>query len=455
MVRWVEPDEMRSKYIEMLTDQFQEKFLDYGVLSDLVRDINNITLIQNTALYEQLIQQRERHFFSQVLCAHYVLNNAEDLEWLRRIFAIIGLFPVGFYQLGSPDFPLPSTLFRPLQHEAIRRQPFRILLSVRNLTETQGISGMQPLERLASRTQLKGQFIEFIYKFEKYGMLNAVEAQHFLTALMQYVHPECQSLSPQAWMSETTQNLNPARQNAFIGQMTLPCLNMEKATQLTRDLGLDPLDHLEAPSQRNYPILSNKMSILLKSPHSSESAHRCQFQIEQRGLALTAKGLKLVQGIFKHLVVELAQKTRTISQQRRLINQAFKSLPDSDVTLYRQGLAYFRFCLNPDAMPVALGSYTKQDVPQLLRHQVIQLVPIMFEDIVQPDLSQYAPALLEQHKKQFEAGLGCPVHDPMPYYALWQEESLQRCLKILNQNNHQAMSDQPLQDETFISTILS
>jgi uncharacterized glyoxalase superfamily metalloenzyme YdcJ len=60
---------------------------------------------------------------------HCALNLAPSRRcaFLRaRLFAVMGMAPVGYYDLSAAAVPVHSTAFRPIKDEALRRNPFRV-----------------------------------------------------------------------------------------------------------------------------------------------------------------------------------------------------------------------------------------------------------------------------------------------------------------------------------------
>ncbi len=52
---------------------------------------------------------------------------------MRRVFAVMGMFPVGYYDLSTAGVPVHSTAFRPVGDEALSRNPFRVFTSLLRL----------------------------------------------------------------------------------------------------------------------------------------------------------------------------------------------------------------------------------------------------------------------------------------------------------------------------------
>lgn len=54
------------------------------------------------------------------------LGTARELATMRRLFAVMGMAPVGYYDLSVAGVPVHSTAFRPVDEAALSRNPFRV-----------------------------------------------------------------------------------------------------------------------------------------------------------------------------------------------------------------------------------------------------------------------------------------------------------------------------------------
>ena len=59
------------------------------------------------------------------------LGTAQELVAIRRVFAVMGMYPVGYYDLSVAGIPVHSTAFQPIK--ALRRSPFRVFTSLLRL----------------------------------------------------------------------------------------------------------------------------------------------------------------------------------------------------------------------------------------------------------------------------------------------------------------------------------
>lgn len=438
MIRWVESDEIRLKYVQMISDLFHSRYSVYGVVFDIVRDVNNMALIQNASLYDEMVKKGQKQTFSQELSAHYILFNPGDLGIIRRIFAVMGLYPVGFYNLDLNGKSLASTLFKPLNKIALKQQPFRITVSLANQSfDNECEQHNVPKNRL----DLSEKFLGLLQKFEKYSALNELDVHYFIQELQENLHKpdyDMQCCEQRPFRS----SMNQIRESIMIRSTSLACLNLPKVIEELKHFDLYAIDDLDGPSDRKHPLLFNKMNINLRSKHpdhqKSDSDNQnipvFTIQLEQRGLALTAKGHQFFKSILSNLKSRLEPRTRlSLVQKRKLMNQVFKRFPDSSYSLYRKGLAYFTFSVNPEIEIIDDRYWTEEDLPRLIRSKRILLTPLIFEDIYS-SYSVHASSSFDfvEEKKSFEAYLGTCIHDEMRYYVLCQEQSLQTCLAILN-----------------------
>ncbi|MDK7084225.1 DUF1338 family protein, partial [Pseudoglutamicibacter cumminsii] len=61
------------------------------------------------------------------------VGTAQELATLRRMFAIMGMYPVSYYDLSQAGVPVHSTAFRPIDAASLARNPFRVFTSLLRL----------------------------------------------------------------------------------------------------------------------------------------------------------------------------------------------------------------------------------------------------------------------------------------------------------------------------------
>lgn len=87
-------------------------------------------LENNPQLHEQLANADELARLNVERHGAIRVGTAEELATLRRMFAIMGMYPVSYYDLSQAGVPVHSTAFRPIDDAALARNPFRIFTSL-------------------------------------------------------------------------------------------------------------------------------------------------------------------------------------------------------------------------------------------------------------------------------------------------------------------------------------
>lgn len=58
------------------------------------------------------------------------LGTEHELHMIRRLFAVLGMHPVGYYGLTIVGFPLHGIAFRPVDEELLQKKQFRVFATV-------------------------------------------------------------------------------------------------------------------------------------------------------------------------------------------------------------------------------------------------------------------------------------------------------------------------------------
>ena len=97
---------------------------------ELVEDVNVDTLAAKPALKTELEQHGELTRLSEERHGAIRLGTAAELKTMGRLFAVMGMYPVNYYDLTVADIPVHSTAFRPLDDDALKQNPFRVFTSL-------------------------------------------------------------------------------------------------------------------------------------------------------------------------------------------------------------------------------------------------------------------------------------------------------------------------------------
>src|ERR1700722_7581285 len=122
----IHPDEIRTLFSCAMSDMFRAEVPQYGNLTELVGDVNADTLANDPDLRDRLVRNDELRRLSVERHGAICLGTADELFTIRRAFAVMGMYPVGYYDLSVAGVPVHSTAFRPIDDAALRRNPFRV-----------------------------------------------------------------------------------------------------------------------------------------------------------------------------------------------------------------------------------------------------------------------------------------------------------------------------------------
>src|SRR5690606_25397205 len=114
------------------------------------------------------------------------LGTPAELAMMRRAFAVMGMFPVGYYDLSTAGVPVHSTAFRPISDESLKRNPFRVFTSLLrlDLIADEALRA-EAAAVLAGRKIFTDNAVLLIEKAERDGGLGAADAEQFVRELLE------------------------------------------------------------------------------------------------------------------------------------------------------------------------------------------------------------------------------------------------------------------------------
>ncbi|HED2414999.1 TPA: VOC family protein [Raoultella planticola] len=444
MANTITADEIRENFSQAMSAMYQQEVPQYGTLLELVADVNLAVLEHNPKLHEQLANADELSRLNVERHGAIRVGTAEELATLRRMFAIMGMFPVSYYDLSQAGVPVHSTAFRPIDDAALARNPFRIFTSLLRLELIANVELRQRAAAILARRDIfTPRCRELIAVHEEQGHFSPAQAREF-------VH---QALETFRWHSHATVDADTyyALHNehrliadvvcfpgCHINHLTPRTLDIDRVQALMPECGMVPKALIEGPPRREVPILLRQTSFkALEEPvvfaGEHQGTHSARFgEIEQRGIALTPKG----RALYDRLLNEAGVGKDNLHHQRHL-QEVFSQFPDSEFLLRQQGLAWFRYRLTP-AGEAHRHAFGPGDDPQpLIERGWVVAQSIIYEDflpvsaagIFQSNLGNDIQARSHGNASRdaFETALGCPVLDEFALYQQAEERSKRRC----------------------------
>ncbi|KAJ5210478.1 hypothetical protein N7491_010285 [Penicillium cf. griseofulvum] len=460
---------LRSRFCHALSEMYRSEVPLYGDLVDVVWDAD-AKAVQNSQIIEgdrvinpdDVLPTRhrvERHGAIR-------LGTAHELNTIRRIFDVMGMHPVGYYDLSLAGFPMHATAFRPSTQEALDKNPFRVFATVLRmelLTERTRKLAQKALEQ---RNMFPPRLLTLLDIAESRGILTPDQCTELISNALEIFR----------WHSKATVTLEEYEQlkaehpliadvvsfpGSHINHLTPRTIDIDLVQQLMLDHGMPVKERIEGPPRRSCPILLRQTSfkaleetVYFKDPSGLyvKGSHTARFgEVEQRGFALTREGRELYDRILDRVNTEAAMNGLEGMAYDNLLKERFKEFPDTLSELHDLRLGYFTYRVTPlGKQLVHEGALlSKEQLPGislqgLLKKQILSYEAITYEDFLPLSAGGIFNSNLAgvSQSKQlvmnagpdldgFQRLLGACVADEFHLYAEMQQKSLEICRQKL------------------------
>ncbi|MBP9961861.1 MAG: VOC family protein, partial [Pseudomonas sp.] len=178
---FVSPDSIRAQFSAAMSQMYKQEVPLYGTLLELVSETNHQVMQQHPDIAEALRWTGEIERLDQERHGAIRVGTAEELATIGRLFAVMGMQPVGYYDLSPAGVPVHSTAFRAVHEQSLHISPFRVFTSLLRL-ELIDNPQLRELARgiLAKRQIFTPRALSLIEQFERDGGLNDVDAREFV-----------------------------------------------------------------------------------------------------------------------------------------------------------------------------------------------------------------------------------------------------------------------------------
>lgn len=452
--RFASRDQIRASFSRAMSHMYQEEVPLYGTLMELVAETNDGVFKAQPKVLDSLKKTGEIERLDMERHGAIRVGTPQELATLARLFAVMGMQPVGYYDLTPAGVPVHSTAFRAVHEDALQVSPFRVFTSLLRLELIDNVELRAfAAEVLAKRSIFTPRALELIAQDERDGGLNEADAAEFVE----------QALETFRWHNTSTVSLGEYQQllaqhrliadvvafrGPHINHLTPRTLDIDTVQSGMPLKGITPKAVVEGPPRREHPILLRQTSFkALEEPitfvgqgTNESGSHSARFgEIEQRGAALTPKGRALYDQLLNTARDELGEFPNEANALRYagLLEKTFKDFPDDLDAMRRQGLAYFRFFPTEKGIAARSNDLPLKDLEQLINAGHIDFEPLVYEDflpvsaagIFQSNLgddsqSHYAAS---SNQQQFQMDLGRETINELQLYADTQRRSLLEC----------------------------
>ncbi|NVZ81280.1 MULTISPECIES: 2-oxoadipate dioxygenase/decarboxylase HglS [Pseudomonas] len=450
-VRPVSPDEIRKGFSKAMSDMYRDEVPLYGALMELVAETNARVLETDPGLAHQLQRTGEIQRLDMERHGAIRLGTAEELATISRLFAVMGMQPVGYYDLTPAGVPVHSTAFRAVHESALQASPFRVFTSLLRLEliENPELRAFAQ-SALAKRSIFTPRALELIQQAQADGGLDAAHAEEFIQqALETFRWHHTATVTAAQYQQLSDQHRLIADVVAFkgphINHLTPRTLDIDQVQAAMPGKGITPKAVIEGPPRRQCPILLRQTSFKALDEAiaftDAQGSHSARFgEIEQRGVALTPKGRALYDQLLNAARDELGAFPNEANAGRytELMEQHFQAFPDNYRQMREQELAYFRYFVTEKGLAAQHKAAT---LDELIAAGHVDVEPLVYEDflpvsaagIFQSNLGDAAQShyAANANQAEFEKALGRSTIDELKLYGETQQRSIDECTRAL------------------------
>ncbi|BBN54127.1 hypothetical protein TRE132_22520 [Pseudomonas chlororaphis subsp. aurantiaca] len=300
---FVSPDLIRQRFSRAMSDMYREEVPLYGALMELVAQVNAGVLGSDERIARQLRSTGEIQRLDLERHGAIRVGTATELATLGRLFAVMGMQPVGYYDLTPAGVPVHSTAFRAVHESALQVSPFRVFTSLLRLELIDNRQLRDFAESvLVRRSIFTPRALALIEQAETQGGLDDRAAGEFVEqALETFRWHHSATVTAGQYQQLSAQHRLIADVVAFkgphINHLTPRTLDIDQVQELMPAHGITPKAVIEGPPRRECPILLRQTSfkaleeaVSFTDQPDSRGSHSARFgEIEQRGAALTPK----------------------------------------------------------------------------------------------------------------------------------------------------------------------
>ncbi|WP_343525476.1 VOC family protein [Sphingomonas sp.] len=445
------PNAIRTRFSEAMSAMYRAEVPLYGDLLSIVSDVNAQILAEQPALAAEMASADELDRLDVERHGAIRLGTAAELSMMRRAFAVMGMYPVGYYDLSVAGVPVHSTAFRPVEDAALAANPFRVFTSLLRLELIEDTGLRAEAEAILSTRQIfTDEAVRLIEANEAQGGLDDADAERFVLALLDTFR-----WHGDARVDATTYDrLHGAHRliadvvsfrGPHINHLTPRTLDIDAAQAAMQARGIDAKAVIEGPPPRAVPILLRQTSFKaieedVTFPGGQPGQHTARFgEIEQRGAALTPKGRALYDQLLATARGEAGSQGASYADR---LATTFAAFPDTVEALRDEGLAWFRYDVTDAGQRlIATGVRPAGDIDAWLAAGYVRALPIVYEDFLPVSAAGIFQSNLggaeQRHyaasaaRAAFEAAMGGAVQDELTLYAAAEARSMMEVRKAL------------------------
>ena len=444
--------ELRAQFALRLADLYGSEVPAYHTLVDISRQVNEDFLAAHGADAERLGSidrvTAERHGAIRV-------GSPRELAQAARVFAGFGMHPVGFYDLRDASLssvPVVSTAFRPVDAAELARNPFRVFTSMLVATDRRFFDAetQARLEAfLGARTLFGPELLELADRSAGQGGLDAADAERFLTLATAAFALSTEPVDHDWYF--TLERISAVAadiggvSSTHINHLTPRVLDIDDLYARMAARGIAMIDEIQGPPgwagpdvllrQTSFKALAEERQFRHADGSVRSGSLRVRFgEVEQRGVALTARGRELYDRMVAEADMRLAVAPAGTTRVEVAREVWAEHLPGTEQELAVRGLAFFTYRVAHGNVGQAQGAASLRE---LVEAGVLVPEPIVYEDFLPRSAAGIFQSNLTDEGTRDDDRLGTPydlellsevigrpIADPILLYAAQQHASL-------------------------------
>lgn len=394
--------QLRAEFARRLSTMYGREVPAYTTLVDVSAAVNEDFLARHGADAERLGSidrvTAERHGAIRV-------GSPREMAEVARVFAAFGMHPVGFYDLrdaSASSVPVVSTAFRPTDPEELARNPFRVFTSMLAADDPRFFDRelrQRLQEFIDRRTLFPPELLELADRATEHGGLGETDAERLLDLATAAFELSGDPVD-HAWYRELEKVSAVAADiggvtTTHINHLTPRVLDIDDLYARMEDLGITMIDEIQGPPrwdgpdvllrQTSFRALAEERVFRFADGTVGPGALRVRFgEVEQRGIALTRTGRDL----YDRMVAETDRRLAAGEGSGIRVDVARtvweEHLPRTEQELAVQGLAYFSYTLDEEALARVGHAVPDPDagLDGLVEAGIAVPEPIVYEDFL-------------------------------------------------------------------------
>lgn len=267
----IDQDVLRTAFAHAMSVMYKDEVPLYGDLVEIVREINQAVITEEMAAagrtndHQQPLWDEKKERLDLERHGAIRLGSAYELGVIQRVFALIGLYPVGYYDLSPAGLPMHATAFRPVSQQSLARNPFRVFTTLLRPELLEPRPRELALSMIARRKIFTDELLDHVEQGEAQGGFTPAQVPSFISeALKTFRWQHSATCSLEDYQALKAEHAILADISCFgtahINHLTPRTLDIDRTYTLMKSRNLNVKDGIEGPPRRSVPVLLRQTS---------------------------------------------------------------------------------------------------------------------------------------------------------------------------------------------------